>query len=202
MTSHELLGTLEDEAGRVAALDDVTFGTITATLAEIERMLRRIDGRRPQRLERMMEGVVDRLEGLSSAGADARGAPGPDPSHPSSTPLRGRRWRHAAAAAAPPAPLPVPRRAEAERAPARRETSADLSAFASADAFALGAPTFPPRAAVRAASSTGLGGSSLPFAGILLILGALAVPRLWSRLPLAPALWRPVAFVSLLERPG
>ena len=61
-----------------------------------------------------------------------------------------------------------------------------------------------PQAPLTGASGTGSGGGisfSTAFVAVLLALLLLASTR-WSRLVLAPASWRPVAFVWLLERPG
>jgi hypothetical protein len=52
-------------------------------------------------------------------------------------------------------------------------------------------------AAAGAATATA-GGVALALLGFLLLLPCLR----FSRVQLAPAHWRPVAFVSLLERPG
>jgi hypothetical protein len=54
------------------------------------------------------------------------------------------------------------------------------------------------------AGSAGLGGGSgfgMAFVAMLMLMGGLAAQR-FSRMVLAPARGRPVAFVWLLERPG
>jgi hypothetical protein len=67
------------------------------------------------------------------------------------------------------------------------------------------APSVPvpesPDGALGAAGGSSTGLSLAGFAALLL-LAAWAVPRLARRLVAASALWRPVPFISLLERPG
>jgi hypothetical protein len=60
------------------------------------------------------------------------------------------------------------------------------------------APAGATSSAVASAASATAGATALAILGFLLLLPCLR----YGRLRLAPARWRPVVFVSLLERPG
>jgi hypothetical protein len=87
--------------------------------------------------------------------------------------------------------------------------------FASADQAPLGHPAQQPdpgqgpqgpgQGPGGSFNADGLSSSGLAFSGLaalLLALMAFAAPALGRRIRISPACWRPVAFVSLLERPG